>query len=143
MFHENLYKIINTGSSDENLISGDLVFKFLMVLVEEKTPVADSAYILQEIIDIAIEATGKTREEGKSLYAEAKEEKNLWSLEKVVIEFRKLFEDKTSFMNVYSPSNMIASKKLQQLQNYPHSHTPKTSDKTAKLDVNTFENIVS
>jgi hypothetical protein len=36
------------------------------------------------------------------------EEKKLWSIEKLVIEFRKLFNDKTTFMNLYSSSTLLA-----------------------------------
>ena len=34
-------------------------------------------------------------------------ERGLWDLEKLVLEFRKLFDDKTSYLNLYGPQKMI------------------------------------
>lgn len=137
-FHETLWKICSLPSEDQNLISADLVFKFLLVLVEEKTEVAESATFLLESIDRALEATGKQREEGKSIYLQIKDEQNLWSLEQVVAEFRRLFDDKTSFMNIYSFTNNVVSKKEQTDRFYPHTHTPQTNKKSHKLDSRYF-----
>jgi hypothetical protein len=134
-YHENLWKICALASKDKNFISIDLLFKFLLILVEEKTEVVESACFLVESVDRALEANGQQREEGKSLYLEIKDQQNLWPLEQLVIEFRRLFDDKTSFMNIYNTSNNIVSKKDKY---YPHTHTPQTNKKSQKLDSRYF-----
>jgi len=35
------------------------------------------------------------------------DEKELWDLEKLVVEFRKLFDDKTSYLNLYGPQKIL------------------------------------
>lgn len=107
-FHENMWKICALASSDQNLAPADLVYKFMLVLVEEKTEVVESASFLLESVDRALEANGASREDNRSPFLETKDEKNLWSLEKLVAEFRRLFDDKTSFMNCYSCTSNTA-----------------------------------
>jgi len=70
-------------------------------------------------MDKFLEKKGEKREEEKAPiyprirgsvlinYVKLLDEKKLWSIEKVVLEFRKLFNDKTTFMNLYSASSNI------------------------------------
>ena len=44
------------------------------------------------------------------LIKEILEENNLWEVEKLVTEFRKLFTDKTTFMNFYSSAGVLQNK---------------------------------
>jgi len=86
-------------------------------------------------IDAALEANGMTSEENKSIYLRLKEEKNLWSLEKLVGELRRLFDDKTSFMNIYSSSNLIQARNhIEGDKQYNFSFKPEVSKKTTALD---------
>jgi len=59
-------------------------------------------------------------------------------LEKVVVEFRKLFDDKTSFMAIYASSNSVANKKDEANNHYPHTHKPEVNKKSQKLDTRYF-----
>lgn len=143
-FHENLWKICVLPSQDKNFVSADLIGKFLLVLVEEKTEVVESAAFLLESIDRALEdTTGQKREEGQSLYLQIKDEQNLWALAQLVAEFRKLFDNKTSFMNIYSFTNNVVSKKEQTDRFYPHTHTPQTNKKSQQLDSRFFSNTMA
>ena len=63
-----------------------------------------------EILDAKLESIGLKSEQEKFTYLRLRDEKKLWSLEKIVSEFRKLFEDKTSFMNTYSSGVVIKGK---------------------------------
>ncbi len=93
-----------------------------MVLVEDKATVSESAAFLKgnflvkrsqflkdgiEVMDVGLEAKGLSKQEGTSIFDQIKEEKQLWEMDKLVSEFRKLFTDKTSFMNIYASSGLL------------------------------------
>ena len=46
------------ASSKTDLIASELVFKFLMFLVEEKCPVSDSSSLLLEVMTVALQKVG-------------------------------------------------------------------------------------
>jgi len=154
-FHENLWKICSLAASKTDLIPSELVFKFLMILVEEKCPVSDSASLLLEVMTVALKKIGiesepvpEGEEEGQeenSAFEKLREEKKLWNLEKVVAEFRRLFDNKTSFMAIYQAANLISGRPTLELegQNNGFSFAPKVNKKSKKLDSNYFNKTVT
>lgn len=94
---------MNAQSKSEDFVSSDLTLKFLITLVEAKAPVEEAAALLAETLNASLEGT---------TYAELKESKNLWALEKLVVEFRRLFDDRTSFMNIYTSVHLTEGKTL-------------------------------
>ena len=113
-------------------VSAELLLKVLMVLVEEKCPVSESSFFLTEIIESSLENKD---------YASLKEEKGLWELTKIVLEFRRLFDDKTGFMAIYNTSNLVGGKVRLQSGDEGEDHftfTPKILEKSKKLDVRDF-----
>jgi len=119
--HENLWKILTQASHDEQLIPCEIIFKFLMTLVEYKTSPSESAALLQEIMKLYFVQDGDEQQEFnyddlksnsrvigfKEAHNNLKDEKELWDLEKLVVEFRKLFDDKTSYLNLYGPQKIL------------------------------------
>jgi len=134
-FHENVWKICALASIELNCIPSDLVLRIVMTLVEDKTPQADAASFLLEILDAKLESLGLTNERERYAYVQQRDEKKLWSFEKVVSEFRKLFEDRTSFMNTYSSGNVIKEKNTTQKEKqYQFEHRPQINKKSIALD---------
>jgi len=126
--HENLWKILTQASHDEQLIPCEIIFKFLMTLVEYKTSPSESAALLQEIMKLYFVQDGDEQQEFN--YDDLKNEKELWDLEKLVVEFRKLFDDKTSYLNLYGPQKILPERKHSR-----DSFTPKINSKSKKLDM--------
>lgn len=134
-FHEKFWAILNTPFNREKEVLSDLVFDFLMVLLETKTPVSRSSDFLLELMNKTIEYEAEGGQIEKRSYNEVREANGLWSMEKLVQEFRKLFVDKTNFMNIYShPTEM--TKQTPRESYYNHPHRPTINVYSAKLDVN-------
>ena len=56
------------ASQDENTIDSELVVKFIMILVEERSAVPEASAFMQEIMDNALESIGHKSEEGESAF---------------------------------------------------------------------------
>lgn len=68
IFHENFWNVLNSASSDPNLINSELVFDFLMVLVEKKAPVKSATACLEEIIEKFLMEKGEKASENETIY---------------------------------------------------------------------------
>lgn len=133
-FHEKFWAMLNTPFKREKEVLSDLVFDFLMVLLETKTPVARSAEFLLELMNKTIEYEAEGGQTEKRSYDEIREAHGLWSMEKLVHEFRKLFVDKTNFMNIYShPTDLTKPSPRESYYNF--THRPTINVYSAKLDV--------
>jgi len=131
-FHENFWKILAATSEDENLVPSETVFRFLMVLVEDKAAAGDSALFLKEVMDVGLESKGLTKQEGTYIYDQIKDEKQLWEMDKLVAEFRRLFTDKTSFMNIYASSGLLPHRATLD-EGAQNSFKPQINAKSEKL----------
>lgn len=136
-FHESFWDVCILASKGTETISSDLVMKFLMVLVEEKCPVSESGYFLLEIMDAALLQS----ESDEAILKEIKEKKNLWAtLDKIVRDFRKLFDNKTSFMAIYNNANLVPAKITLDDQNQKEwTFTPEINKKSIRLDTECFD----
>lgn len=76
---------------------------------------------------------GEKKEEGSDIYTKLRDERKLWSMEKIVFVFRKLFCDKTQFMNIYATSNNLVPKKDN--ANTQLVFKPTINETSKKLDV--------
>lgn len=135
-FHENFYNLLNSVSDDPDLVPAELVFNFLMVLVEAKAPVKSAAGCLQEIMEAFLAKKEDNPESGsESPLKRNQEEKKTWSFEKVIIEFRKLFDDKTTFMNLYN-SGSILGKSTMSLEktSIEDQRIPQINKKSKEID---------
>lgn len=137
-FHENFWKILTLTSNDEKSVNSEVVLKFLVILVEEKSPVSDAGTALNEYLNGLLEKANKAN------LSELIAEKSLWNLEKLITEFRKLFDDKTSFMKIYSASNQLQTKTAYHIGlSYTHSFRPQTNSRSKKLDINHLNRTLS
>ena len=94
--------------------SKDLSYDLLMILLETKSTVAKSAKFLNEVMDASIQYEAEQGSCTNKTFGEVKQEHNeLWSPEKIISEFRKLFTDKTSFMSIYANTKVVESKVIQ------------------------------
>jgi len=131
-YHENVWKLLLAASKEgAETVSAELLLKVLMVLVEEKSPISESSFFLAEIIESGLENKD---------FAQLKQEKGLWELNKIVLEFRRLFDDKTAFMAIYNTSNFVGGNKvkLQGDDEKEFTFTPKILEKSIKLDAKYF-----
>jgi hypothetical protein len=132
-FHEHVWKILLAVSKEgSETVSAELLLKVLMVLVEERCPISESGFFLTEIIESSLENKD---------YAQLSKDKELWSLNKVVLEFRRLFDDKTAFMAVYNTSNLVGGTARLDTVKYQQDEftfTPKILEKSIKLDAKYF-----
>jgi len=124
-FHENLWKILTQASHDTELVPCEIIFKFLMTLVEYKTTPTDSSALLKEIMRLYCVQNNQEFD-----YDSFKTERELWDLEKLVVEFRKLFDDKTSYLNLYGPQKIVPQRKKSR-----DSFKPKINDRSKNLDM--------
>jgi len=132
-FHENFWRILDETSDDENLVPSETVFRFLMVLVEDKATIPESSSFLEEIVEVALEEKGLQQEGEASLYEKVKTEKGLWEMEKLVVEFRKLFNDKTSFMNIYSNTGVLSNKETLEERQTQEGFRPQINPKSKEI----------
>jgi len=130
-YHENVWKLLLAASKEgAETVSAELLLKVLMVLVEEKCPISESSFFLTEIIEAGLENKD---------FAQLKQDKGLWDLSKVVLEFRRLFDDKTAFMAIYNTSNLVGGNKIKlQGGEDEFTFTPKILEKSIKLDAKYF-----
>ena len=114
----------------EESVSSDLTFDFLMVLLESKATTSKSAKFLEELFNKTLEYEAENAGSEKTTYEDHKTKHGLWSMEKLLTEFRKLFINKTKFMNLYAE---YESKKPQTQNGYPYK--PTLNSRSVKLDV--------
>lgn len=107
-----------------------------MVLLETKSTASKSAKFLEELIDKTIEYESERVDIERTSYSDVQQKKNLWNLEKLVKEFRKLFTDKTVFMNIYANTQMLSGKVTSEMS-MPTQCTfrPTVNKKSKELDV--------
>jgi len=85
-------------------------------------------------MDVGLETKGMSKQEGTSIFDQIKEEKQLWEMDKLVSEFRKLFTDKTSFMNIYASSGLLPRHSA--VEDHPQtSFKPQINPKSKELAV--------
>ena len=87
-------------------------------------------------MDKTIEYESEKEQTERTSYSEMKEKEQMWPLDKLIKEFRALFTDKASFMNLYSSTHILTSKMLAQPQDNPElSFKPTLNKKSKMLDV--------
>ena len=118
----------------ENDISSDLTFDFLMILLESKSTVPKSAKFLEELYNKTLEYEAEKNGTEKTTYQESQSKHGLWSMEKLIKEFRKLFVDKTVFMTLYAESDSMP-RNFTKGPEEVHPYKPTINQKSTKLDV--------
>lgn len=109
-----------------------------MVLLETKSALAKAGKFLADVMDASMQMEAEKAGTAKKTFEEMKKERELWSTEKVVSEFRKLFTDKTNFMNIYANTKVLSGSKIIQdnATNKEFTFKPTISEKAKKMDVN-------
>lgn len=118
-----------------DLVSTDLAFDVLMVLLETKSAAPKCGKFLGELMDASIQYEAEKGTCEKKSYADIRKAHDLWTTEKVVIEFRKLFTDKTTFMNIYGNSNVVSSRIMQDSFSSEYTFRPNITKKAKKTNV--------
>ena len=118
-------------------VAKEMLHDIMMVLLETKSMTQKAAVFLNELMDKSIEYEAEKGGWESKSYADLQKEKHLWSTEKLISEFRKLFTDKTAFMNIYTTTNVVPPKFTQELQEQS-DYKPLTKKKPLAHDVQRF-----
>ncbi|KRX09182.1 hypothetical protein PPERSA_05851 [Pseudocohnilembus persalinus] len=156
-FHEQIWKVLINNNPEAKIVNKRLIFEFTMILLEKRLFISQSITLMEHILkesfegNINIPLTIKQAEENQlnsqqfqnqegeqqqQEGAQSQDEQNiLWSLEQLISEFRKLFEDKTSLMEYYGSQKPILDSVNEQ-NDENRTFQPKINKKSAIIDKN-------
>lgn len=103
-FFQNLAGILSLPENPLEMFALSQIFQVFQVFFEEKLQISRAAKLLQDILEPNLIKSGVSQD-----FNFAREEKGLWSLEKLVIEFRKLIDSEES-----APNLSISNKALEE-----------------------------
>ena len=113
-FHENLWKILIFGSETEERAESSLVFDLLIVLIEEKNNMIAAKVLTgnwTDYLKLMVNIIEYIKRICESIDQEKPED--MWTMEKTVGEFKRLFDDKTIFMQYYNSNTIIQNSKME------------------------------